>query len=242
MKFALTLFLAVILYRIIAADFSAEHLWLLNFSPLAALALCGSMIFPRSVALLLPLTILLVSDVLLNAHFGVAFVTGEMFPRYLALVLISMLGLGLRESRRIGMFVSASIAGSLAFYLITNTASWLTSPGYAKTLGGWSQALTAGLPAYPPTWLFFRNSVVSDVCFTLAFLACLRLAERTKAAVENIVASGHIEENSASQRILREAPCTHLAGGRESLQLWTLAVQEISARRTEFIGDSRNTT
>jgi hypothetical protein len=92
MKFALTLFLAVVIYRIVAADFGTEHLWLLNFSPLAALALCGPVIFPRKVALLLPLAILLASDVVLNAHFGAEFVSGEMLTRYLALALIAMLG------------------------------------------------------------------------------------------------------------------------------------------------------
>lgn len=54
MKFACPLFVAVVLYRIVAADLGAEHLWLLNFLPLAALALCGPKVFPRRVALLLP--------------------------------------------------------------------------------------------------------------------------------------------------------------------------------------------
>jgi hypothetical protein len=190
MKAALSLFAVVVLYRTLAADFGTAHLWVLNFSPLAALALCGPMVFPRRLALLLPLSILLVSDILLNIHFGAAFVSGEMLPRYLVLASIALLGLGLRARRKIGVFVAASMAGSCVFYLVTNTASWLTSPGYARTAAGWVQALTAGLPGYPPTWMFFRNSLVSDLCFTMAFLACLKVAERSKAAVENRIAAG----------------------------------------------------
>ena len=64
--------------------------------------------------------------------------------------------------------------------VVTNTASWLTTPGYAKTLLGWWQALSVGLPGYPPTWLFFRNAMVSDAGFTLAFLGCLVLVRKAK--------------------------------------------------------------
>jgi hypothetical protein len=195
MKYACPLFVAVVLYRIIAADFGAQHLWLLNFAPLAALALCGPAIFPRRVALLLPLSILLISDVALNVHFGAAFVPGELLPRYAALGLIAALGLWLRESRKAGAFLCASVAGSSAFYLITNTASWLVSPVYAKTVAGWIQALTVGTPGYPPTWLFFRNSLVSDVFFTAAFLVSLRLASHVKTTVKSGSLRGPLQDN-----------------------------------------------
>jgi len=177
-----TLFIAVVLYRILAGYYGAENAWLLNFSPLAALALCGPLVFPRRVALILPLAILLVSDLVLNAHFGAALITGEMLVRYVVLALVSLVGLRLRECRKLGVFLSASVAGSIGFYLITNTVSWLTAPGYAKTVAGWCQALTVGLPGYLPTWTFFRNSLVSDAIFTLAFIACLVLASQTSPA------------------------------------------------------------
>jgi hypothetical protein len=124
---AFTLFVAAVLYRILAGC-GSEHSWLLNFSPVAAIALCGPLIFPRRVALLLPLVLLLASDIVLNAHFGAALVTAEMLVRYGALVLITLLGLCLRECRRVGTFLLASVAGSTTFYLITNTVSWLTGP------------------------------------------------------------------------------------------------------------------
>lgn len=175
---ALTLLVAVVLYRIFAGYLGADHSWLLNFSPVAAIALCGPVIVPRRVAVILPLGILLASDLILNMKFGAALVSHEMLARYLALALIAWLGLRLRQSPRAGWFLTACAAGSAGFYLITNTTSWLTAPGYAKTAAGWWQALTLGLPGYPPTWLFFRNSLASDLCFTLAFLACLALAKR----------------------------------------------------------------
>ena len=125
-----TLFVAVVLYRILAGYYGAENSWLLNFSPLAAIALCGPLVFPRRVALILPLATLLVSDLVLNVHFGAALITGEMMARYGALALVALLGLRLRESRRVGTFLLASLAGSTGFYLVTNTVSWLTAPGW----------------------------------------------------------------------------------------------------------------
>jgi hypothetical protein len=119
MKSAFALLITTVLYRIAAADFGAEHLWLLSFSPLAAIALCGPAMFHRKVALVLPLLILLVSDAALSAQFGVAFVTGETLPRYFALAFIAILGLRLRENRKAGVYLIASIAGSFGFYLIT---------------------------------------------------------------------------------------------------------------------------
>jgi len=180
-----TLFIAVVLYRILAGYCGAENSWLLNFTPLAAIALCGPLVFPRRVALILPLAILLVSDLVLNAHFGAALLTGEMLARYVALALVALVGLRLRESRKLGVFLSASMAGSTGFYLITNTVSWATAPEYAKTVAGWFQALTVGLPGYLPTWMFFRNSLLSDLGFTLAFIGCLALARASSSFSPN---------------------------------------------------------
>jgi hypothetical protein len=61
------------------------------------------------------------------------------------------------------------------FYVITNTFSWLSDPGYAKNLAGLIQSLTIGLPQYSatPTWMFFRNSLISDLVFTGLFVVCM---------------------------------------------------------------------
>jgi hypothetical protein len=83
------------------------------------------------------------------------------------------MGLALRAQPHVGWIAGASVLGSVAFYLITNSAAWFVEPGYAKTAAGWWQALTTGLPGYPPTLVFFRNSLLSDVLFTLLFVGCM---------------------------------------------------------------------
>jgi hypothetical protein len=91
----------------------------------------------------------------------------------------------------------ASIVASLIFYLVTNSISWLYDPGYAKNFAGLAQALTLGLPAYSatPTWMFFRNSIISDLLFTLLFVICMNLGRsmersRGRAARFRPVAAG----------------------------------------------------
>ncbi len=171
---AIVLFVAAVLFRIVIA-FAGGEGWAMNFAPVAAIALCGPSLFPRRLALGLPLAILLVSDLILNWHYGAAFVTGEMFVRYIALFAVALLGLRIAAKPRVGNYALGSVAGSLGFYLLTNTASWLTAPEYAKTAAGWLQALTIGIPSYPPTWTFFRSSLAGDLMFTMLFIACLAL-------------------------------------------------------------------
>ncbi|HEX5790839.1 MAG TPA: DUF6580 family putative transport protein [Luteolibacter sp.] len=174
-------FFAIILYRIVAAVAGEHDTAWLNFSPLAAIALCGPLIFPRRVAFVLPLAILLVSDMILNAYFGFALVTGEMVARYGVLALIALAGLRLASRQGLGAFLPTSIACSTGFYLITNTVSWLSEPLYAKSLAGWMQALSIGLPGFPPTVWFYRNSLISDFCFTAVMLGCIVMTRRLRA-------------------------------------------------------------
>ena len=67
--------------------------------------------------------------------------------------------------------------------------SWLTDPGYAKNFAGLVQALTVGLPQYgaTPTWMFFRNSLLSDLAFTAVFVLLMR-AQSPRASAEVAVA------------------------------------------------------
>src|SRR5579862_8545434 len=153
---ALLLLTAAVLYRLCAGLFGG----LPNFSPVAAIALCGGVFLAPGLAFPLPLAALFFSDLALHA-------------RYIALGLAVALGWALRERAKAPAVLAAAVAGSLLFYVLTNTASWLGSPRYAQSFAGWLQALTLGVPGYPPTWMFFRNTLLSDLLFTALFLACM---------------------------------------------------------------------
>lgn len=157
---------------------SSDPGWLHNFAPLSAIALCGAIYLPRRAALAMPLSALLASDLILNAHYGVSLVSWEMLARYAALGAICAGGLALRRrsSTSTAAIFGGSVAASTCFYLVTNSASWLSEPAYAKTFGGWVQALTTGLPGLPSTLLFYRNTFLSDLLFTALFVACAALS------------------------------------------------------------------
>lgn len=171
---AAALVLFTIIYRVVLGIAGSTHLdWLHNFSPLAAIALCGAVYFPRRVAVAGPLLALLISDVILNAHYHAPLLTWDILPRYLALAAIAGFGWLLRSNPRAILVLGSSLTASVVFFIVTNTGSWLAEPGYAKTAAGWTQAMTAGLPGFPSTLVFFRNTVLSDLLFTGLFLACI---------------------------------------------------------------------
>ncbi|SRR5581483_2980794 len=174
------LFAVAIAWRIVTA-YSGDTNWLPNFAPLTAIALCGAIYFPKRAALLLPLAALFVSDLVLNAHYGVDLLRSEMLPRYAALAIAGGIGLMLRARPRFSLVLGGSIVSSLLFYIGTDTASWFSNPAYAKNFAGLVQALTTGQPGFPPTWMFFRNTFVSDLVFTALFLGCLAITRERHA-------------------------------------------------------------
>ena len=175
----LLLLFVVVLYRVVLGIAGSDDLqWMHNFSPVAAIALCGAVYLPKRVGIALPLAMLFASDLVLNAFYQVPLFTFEILPRYLALVLITGLGFAIRDRARLPQMIGASFIGSLLFYVITNTGSWLAEPAYAKTAAGWVQALTTGLPGWPSTWWFYRQTLLSDLIFTLLFVGCMSLRAR----------------------------------------------------------------
>lgn len=185
---AFLLILSAIAFRIVTAFFGhSDSIGWLNFAPLAAIALCAAVYFPAKYKFTVPMIALLVSDVVLNMHYGFSLASPFVLSHYVGFAIVGCLGLLLQNRASLKTLLPASIGASLIFYLITNSVSWIYDPGYAKSAVGWLQALTTGLPQYSatPTWMFFRNSLVSDLLFTALFVACMsfsRSSERSPAA------------------------------------------------------------
>ncbi len=178
---ALLLILSAVVFRIVMGIFvQSDSTWLANFAPMAAIALCGAAFFPGRLKFIVPLGALFVSDLVLNAHYGASMLDPLIFGRYLALAVVCCIGLALHNRATLKTLLPASLAGSTIFYAVTNAFSWLSDPGYIKNFAGFLQALTVGLPGFPPTWLFFRNSLVSDLFFTCVFVAYWHLGRSSE--------------------------------------------------------------
>jgi hypothetical protein len=175
---ALLLTFAALLYRLFFILAGAPVAWA-NFSPLASIFLCSGLFLGAKQAALFPVLGLLLSDVLINAHFHAPLLDTRMIPGYFCFGIIFLIGAWLRRHHFHALIpvLLAAVCSSILFYLVTNTIDWyfdapvpLSIPLYSKTFAGWLQALTVGHPGFPPTYLFLRNTVLSDLLFTSLFL------------------------------------------------------------------------
>jgi hypothetical protein len=156
-----------------------------NFSAAYALAFCGGLYFAGAMAWWLPLGALLATDILLNVfYYHQPVFSGYMVVKTLAFVAIIALGRLFSARMSWWKLLCGGLLGAILFYLITNTASWLYNPLYPKTLAGLWQALTTGIPGYPPTWAFFRHTLMSGGLFTALFVGAMKLSEAAESKKE----------------------------------------------------------
>jgi len=167
---------AVVVFRLIGPLGGSELTILLaNISPLAAVVVAGAIYLPRRAAFVVPFGALFVSTVAVNIVKGWPVLDPFTLGAVGAFALLFALGWSVRGTRRVPVVFGVSIAGTLIFYLLTNSMSFAFEPAYLKNLSGWVQALTVGLPlpGAPPTWAFLLRSLAGDVFFTtLMVLAC----------------------------------------------------------------------
>jgi hypothetical protein len=156
-----------------------------NFSAAYAMAFCAGVYFPRKVRWWVPLGTLFLLDLLLNGfYYHVPWVDGYTLFKLGAFALIIWLGTLFGQKKSWFAITSGGLLGALIFYLVTNTVSWIFDPGYPKTFSGLIQALTTGLPGYPPTWTFLKNTLLSGGLFTGLFCGAMKLAEAAEEEAE----------------------------------------------------------
>ena len=135
-----------------------------NFSPIDAMALfSGAYVGRRALAFAAPLLALLLSDLVLGFYAGMNFV-------YASVALIVLIGWWLSERRTVLRVVTAAVAGSVAFFVITNFGMWLFSGFYPLTAAGLEACYVAAIP-------FFQNTVAGDLFYTALLFGGFALAE-----------------------------------------------------------------
>jgi len=126
-----------------------------NFTPIAAIALLGGAYLSRRIAILLPLAIIMISDLMIGLHDTMVYV-------WTGFIAITLLGIWLRGKTDISNIFFAGFAASLGFYLLTNLGVWMVGGLYPKTLAGLMDCYAAGIP-------FFRNFLISTAAYSLLF-------------------------------------------------------------------------
>ena len=131
-----------------------------SFSPVAASALFAGMVIARRFALAVPLTAMLLSDLIL----GFDGWTMRLVV-YAALTVPAVFGLMARDVRWPLAFPLAA-ASSVIFFVVTNFAVWLTSGMYSTDAAGLAKCYIAALP-------FFQNTLIGDLLWTAALFGSL---------------------------------------------------------------------
>lgn len=125
-----------------------------NATPLTAIALFGGTYLAKRWAILLPLAIVAISDLLIGWHDTVPFTWG-------AFILTGMIAWWIRPRPSATRILIGALAGSALFFLLSNLGVWAVGGLYPRTAAGLWECYVAAIP-------FFRNSLVGDLLYTTA--------------------------------------------------------------------------
>ena len=146
-----------------------------NFTPLAAVTVMGGYYFRNVLpGVLLPISILIVSDLLLASHdhWQVQLAVHVMMIVPFLLGRFARNTTGWQAALRWGM---CGVVPATAFYLVTNFSVWAFTELYQKTLSGLAACYVAGLP-------FYRTMLVGDMCYLVLLASCLVIAKASSMA------------------------------------------------------------
>jgi len=137
-----------------------------NFSPMAATGLFGAALFSQKkwsyiiVLVAMYLSDLIINNIVFAQYFdGFAWTyQGQIFT-YLALAIITTLGIFMLKKISVSKVIFSSLTASVLFFLISNFGVWASTDMYPKTFAGLGACYVAGIP-------FFQNTLLGDICWT----------------------------------------------------------------------------
>jgi hypothetical protein len=161
----------IIAMAVIAAAFMRLLPHWPNFTPVAAMALFGGAYINRKAfAILLPVSAMLISDLVLGFH-------STMIAVYAGIVLTVLIGFALRNRVKTGNVLLAAVSSTVVFFLVTNFGAWASGMmPYTKDFSGLIQAYIAGLP-------FFYNGLMGDLFYSAVFFGGFYFVSRRYPAV-----------------------------------------------------------
>lgn len=136
-----------------------------NFTTVGATSLFAGGRLGRPWNYLVPLAVMVLTDLIIGLH-------GTMLFVYASIVVSVLIGERyLHGQFRASKGVVAALASSTVFFIITNFGVWLTTTMYPKSFAGLLECYVMGLP-------FWRNMLLSDIIFTVGFFGLYTYAQR----------------------------------------------------------------
>lgn len=122
-----------------------------NVAPIAAIALFAGVYLDKRYAFILPVAAMLLSDIVVGFY-----ALPIMFSVYGTFLLIGFMGIMIRKHKTFSRVATATIIGSLLFFLTTNAAVWAFGTMYPHTAAGLVQSYIMGLP-------FLKGTLFGDL-------------------------------------------------------------------------------
>ena len=126
-----------------------------NVAPITAIALFAGVYFTGAWAYILPLVVMIVSDIFLGFHSTMLFVYGS-------LILTVAIGHFVQSRKSPLTIAIGTLIGSILFFIITNFGVWLTTNWYGANFAGLVKCYQMAIP-------FFRNSLFGDIIYAAIF-------------------------------------------------------------------------
>lgn len=121
-----------------------------NFTPVLALALFGGVYLSTRRALVMPVLLMVISDLLIGLHDTILFT-------WSSIILVSILGMYLRSRKTSLNIALGALTSAVLFFVITNLGAWIAM--YPKSLLGLQECFWAAVP-------FFRSTLISTLVYS----------------------------------------------------------------------------
>ena len=123
-----------------------------NFTPMLTIALMSGLYVKNRLSILLPIVIMLISDLFIGSHMTAPWV-------YLSILMIFLIGRLIKNTAL--NILLYSIISSFIFFIVTNFAVWIS--------GGYSYSLEGLMICYMMAIPFFKNTLISTILFSGLF-------------------------------------------------------------------------
>lgn len=133
-----------------------------NFAPVAAISLVAGAALGRKFAIIVPLSIMVITDSIIGFYSSIAFT-------WSAFIAIALFGTLFKDSSFVKKALAGSLGASFIFFLVSNLGVWISSGMYTHTLQGLIQCFYMALP-------FFRATLLSDLFYSVVIFGILTYA------------------------------------------------------------------
>jgi hypothetical protein len=135
-----------------------------NFTPVAAIAIFSGVYLNKKYSFLIPLVLMIASDLVLGLHNVVVFTWGSF-------ILVTFLGFWVKKHKSASRILAGSVISSILFYIISNFGVWLMG-WYPRDLAGLVNCYVMALP-------FLRDFTLATLVYSAVFFGVYELISRS---------------------------------------------------------------